>query len=430
MVEEWNGVEDAIEDPEEIRVIFSALDSFSQYAKNAHMNCTHFRRQAFYALPQAHWQMLAAPPFNYLDTLNRVDDAIESNAELARTIVTMGLRSFGMVGADEEAVVPEEWSGIAKYNDLDKARSTIRQFYRDWSSEGRVERDACYGPVFRALEAEKARRRLASDSRTDATTTQTQTPAEPQTSVASPLRVLVPGAGLGRLVFELCRLGYDTEGNEISYHQLLASSYILNSCERAGRHTIYPWIHSFSNHKSRANQFTAYSIPDVHPQQALAETTAAGAKIGTMQMCAADFLCLYGDDAHAGTYDAVATVFFLDTAPNLIRYLEVIWRCLRPGGVLINIGPLLWHWENHVPGQNGYDGDGDHDENDTSMGVADPGSFELTDDEVVALVEKTGFVVETRESDLRAPYVQDAHSMLQTVYNASHWVARKPESAK
>ncbi|KAI1129479.1 N2227-like protein-domain-containing protein [Nemania abortiva] len=420
MAEEWSGVEEAIEDPEEIRVIYCALDSFSQYAKNAHMNCTHFRRQAFYALPQAHWQMLAAPPFNYLDTLNRVDDAIESNAELARTIVTMGLRSFGVVGAGAEAAIPEEWSGIAKYNDLDKARSTIRQFYRDWSSEGRVERDACYGPVFRALEAEKARKQ-ASAGRAH-TTTETQADLQP-------LRVLVPGAGLGRLVFDLCRLGYDTEGNEISYHQLLASSYILNSCERAGRHIIYPWIHSFSNHKSRANQFAAYSIPDVHPQQALAETTAAGGKIGTMEMCAADFLCLYGDDAHAGAYDAVATVFFLDTAPNLIRYLEVIWRCLRPGGVLINVGPLLWHWENHVPGHHGYDGDGDYDEN-TSLGIADPGSFELTDDEVVALVKKTGFVVETRQSDLRAPYVQDTQSMLQTVYNASHWIARKPESTE
>ncbi|KAI0552238.1 N2227-like protein-domain-containing protein [Xylaria curta] len=422
MTKEWNGIEDAIEDPEEIRVIFCALDSFSQYAKNAHMTCTHFRRQAFYALPQAHWQMLANPPFNYLDTLNQVDDAIESNAELARIIVKTGLRSFGMVEPDQEAAMPEEWTGIAKHNDLDKARSTIRQFYRDWSSEGGVEREACYGPVFRALEAETTRR-LASLEQAD---TIAQTHAETPASATSPLRVLVPGAGLGRLVFDLCRLGYNTEGNEISYHQLLASSYILNSCDRARLHTIYPWIHSFSNHQSRANQFASYSVPDVHPQQLLAETTAAGNKIGTMMMCAADFLCLYGDAAHEGIYDAVAAVFFLDTAPNLIRYLEVIRHCLRPGGVLINVGPLLWHWENHVPGHHGFDGDGDHDANE-SMGIADPGSFELTDDEVVALVRKMGFVVETRQSGITAPYVQDVQSMLQTTYRASHWIARKPE---
>ncbi|KAI0443547.1 N2227-like protein-domain-containing protein [Xylaria telfairii] len=415
MAKDWDGVEEAIEDPEEIRVIFCALDSFNQYAKNAHLNCTHFRRQAFYALPQAHWQMLAQPPFNYLDTLNKVDDAIESNAELARTIVKTGLRSFGMVAPNKEAIMPEEWSGVAKYNDLDKARSTIRQFYRDWSSEGRVERDACYGPIFQALAVEKTRKSLAINL------------ADPtKTFATAPFQVLVPGAGLGRLVFDLCRLGYNAEGNEISYHQLLASSYILNSCERAGQHTIYPWIHSFSNHRSRANQFTSYSIPDIHPQQTLADTTAAGGHIGTMEMCAADFLCLYGDTAHKGAYDAVAAVFFLDTAPNLIRYLEVIQHCLRPGGVLINVGPLLWHWESHIPGNHGFDGDTDYDAKN-SLGIGDPGSFELTDDEVVTLVEKMGFVIENRESGITAPYVQDTQSMLQTTYRASHWIARKPE---
>ncbi|KAI1639736.1 N2227-domain-containing protein [Biscogniauxia mediterranea] len=395
---QWNGVEEAIEDPEEIRVIYCALDSFSQYARTAYLNCTHLRRQAFYALPQAHWQLLAQPPFRYLETLTAVDDAIEQNAELARTIVKFGLCSFGLIdsASNEEPRMPEEWSGIAKYNDLDKARSTIRQFYRDWSAAGAVERDACYGPVYSALEAEKAR--------------------YPD---RQPLKILVPGAGLGRLVFELCRKGYLSEGNEISYHQLLASSYILNSSKKAEQHTICPWIHSFSNHRTTANQLRRYKVPDIHPQTALAETE----NPGSMQMCAADFLCLYGDESHKDVYDAVASVFFLDTAPNLIRYLQVIRNCLKPGGVLINVGPLLWHWENHVPGHHGYDGDGDYDENN-SLGIADPGSFELSNQEVVLLVEKMGFTIE-KQDFVHAPYVQDPDSMLQTVYQASHWIARK-----
>jgi carnosine N-methyltransferase len=374
----------------------------SQYAKNAHLNCTHLRRQAFYALPQAHWQMLAAPPFNYLKTLERVDEAIDSNAELARIIVKTGLHDLGFPGSTGSSVMPEEWAGIAKYPDMDKARSTIRQFYRDWSAEGAVEREACYGPVMKALELEKARY-----------------------ADRWPFKVLVPGAGLGRLVFDLCQKGYFSEGNEISYHQLLASSYILNSVERAGQHTIYPWIHSFSNHSSRENQFKSFKIPDIHPQTTLQATE----EIGGMQMCAADFLCLYGDEAHKDQYDAVTAVFFLDTAPNLIRYLEVIRHCLKPGGVLINVGPLLWHWENHVQGHHGYDGEGDYDPNN-SLGIADPGSFELTDEEVIALVERIGFVVEKRETGLYAPYVQDTESMLQTTYRASHWVARKPEETE
>lgn len=376
----------------------------SQYAKVAHFNVTHLRRQSFYALPQAHWKLLAAPPFNFLDTLEKVDEAIDSNADLARSILKSGLASFNALPPNfsepDQLVMPHEWAGIAKHADIDKARSTLRQFYRDWSEAGAEERAASYGPVMKALEQERAK-----------------------TSQDSRLKVLVPGAGLGRLVFELCRDGYDTEGNEISYHQLLASSYILNECWRAKQHTLYPWVHTFSNHTSRENHLRSYPVPDIHPSTALLSAP----NIGSMSMCAADFLCLYGDDEHEESYDAVASVFFLDTAPNLIRYLEVIYHCLRPGGVLINVGPLLWHFENDAPGNHGHDddGDGEHDFNNSS-GIADPGSFELTNDEVMALAEKLGFVVESMETGIRAPYIQDIDSMLHMVYNATTWVARKP----
>ncbi|KAF6835793.1 methyltransferase family [Colletotrichum plurivorum] len=400
--EQWSGMENTTEDPEETKVIFCALDSFLQYSQVAHFNVTHLRRQSFYALPQAHWQMLAAPPFNFLDTLERTDEAIDSNAVLARAIAHNGLRSFHLVSADcQEPQMPREWVGVAKHNDTDKARSTLRQFFRDWSAEGAEERRVCYGPVLDAVHRERS-------AREDST----------------PLKVLVPGAGLGRLVFELCRSGHDAEGNEISYHQLLASSYILNCTSRAGQHTIYPWVHTFSNHRTRTNHLRGYAVPDIHPATELA---AAGSSAGTMAMCAADFLCLYADADHADTYDVVATVFFLDTAPNLVRYLETIHHCLRPGGVLVNFGPLLWHFENNAPGNHGRDtdGDGEHDYNNSS-GIADPGSFELSDDEVMALVEKVGFVVEKRETGIEAPYIHDRESMLSTTYRASFWVARKP----
>ena len=72
-------------------------------------------------------------------------------------------------------------------------------------------------------------------------------------------------------------------------------------------------------------------------------------------MSASDFLLLYGDETHKETFDAVATLFFLDTAPNIIRYLEAIRNCLRKGGVLVNMGPLLWHFENNAPGNHGKD---------------------------------------------------------------------------
>jgi carnosine N-methyltransferase len=280
------------------------------------------RRQSFYALPRAHWELLAKPPFSYLDTLEAVDDAIDKNAEISQAIFHTGLESFGISLGKWSS-----WLTSATTNDLEKTRSTLRQLFRDWSEEGRQEREACYEPILKAIRIETL------------------------VKVDKKLQVLVPGAGLGRLVFDLCCAGFDTEGNEISYHQLLASAYILNSCPEAHMHTLYPWVHSFSNHKDRASHLRSVQIPDMNPAFVLGNVKYPG----QMSMSASDFLLLYESEEQKDRFDVVATVFFLDTAPNIIRYLETIRNCLKPGGILVNAGPLLWHFENNAPGSHGKD---------------------------------------------------------------------------
>ncbi len=346
---------------------------------------------------------------------------------MAIAIYQSGLESFGLSSNQNEAgatVFKAPWHGTATSADVEKARSTIRQFYRDWSAEGAKERAACYGPVIKDIKDEHVKRKSG-----------------------RPLNVLVPGAGLGRLVFDLCKDGFNVEGNEISYHQLLASSYILNDCPNSRHHIIYPWIHTFSNHLSRSHQLQAVQIPDVHPRSSLMfdrpqehggdkEPTRDIAP-GEMLMSASDFLLLYGDEDHQNAYDAVVTCFFLDTAPNFIRYIETIRNCLKQGGIWTNIGPLLWHFENDPPGKSGSGASRDGAESvdlvsgETIMGenedsgIADPGSVELTDVEVMLLVEKLGFKIEKQKDGIEAGYIQNPRSMMQNIYRVSHWVARK-----
>lgn len=101
-----------------------------------------------------------------------------------------------------------------------------------------------------------------------------------------------------------------------------------------------------------------------------------------------DFECIFGpnsDEDHTGAWDAIMTCFFIDTvctpypnsfailnhglqAKNFMNYLRIIHRILAPGGVWINLGPLLWHWEN-----------------------SDELSIELTLDEVKELARGVGF---------------------------------------
>lgn len=394
---------------------FSHPRHLRQYRQAAHYNITHVRRQAFYSLPAAHVDILSEPPFSLPQTFRDVDDAIDSNAEIAEAILEAGLTMYGIDPHDKS------WQGTATPRDMDKARSTIRQLYRDWSDEGRQELSKVFEPIKTTLHG------FLSDFNTS--------PSKDR----SASRVLVPGAGLGRLVFDLVAEGYTVEGNEISYHQLIASYYILNCTGKAEQHTLYPWALNFSNHLRRENQLRAVGIPDIHLAEFLESTSSASELHYSerMSMSAGDFCVLYRQPETRESFSAVATCFFIDTAPNVINYIETIKNCLRPGGIWVNGGPLLWHFEcsptpaekqaaKHNSGSVA-EAAGTVDPSASNQGIGDPGSFELSNDEMVALVQRFGFEILRHEerSDKTAGYILDDRSMLTNYYRPSFWVARK-----
>jgi len=43
------------------------------------------------------------------------------------------------------------------------------------------------------------------------------------------------------------------------------------------------------------------------------------------------------------TLDAVCTCFFIDTANNIIEYIQTIYSILKPGGIWINLGTHRVH---------------------------------------------------------------------------------------
>ena len=46
---------------------------------------------------------------------------------------------------------------------------------------------------------------------------------------------------------------------------------------------------------------------------------------------------------YAGSWDAVVTCFFIDTAHNIIEYIEIISRILKDGGVSYSICMERFH---------------------------------------------------------------------------------------
>jgi carnosine N-methyltransferase len=83
---------------------------------------------------------------------------------------------------------------------------------REWSAEGKSEREAAYQPIIEEVEAYFAE--LG------------RTPFNYETGER--ISVLNPGCGLGRLVFEFAARGYRSQGNEFAYFMLLPSNFILN----------------------------------------------------------------------------------------------------------------------------------------------------------------------------------------------------------
>lgn len=373
--------------------------------------------------------LLSKPPFSILDSLSKMDDLIDSNAELAEAIFVSGFRAFLAPTLDSHwvaSVVPEKYandeyrmySTIMDHlnvknskNDMEKARSCINQFYREWSAEGATERANSFAPVIAALETEY-------ESRMQGATGLDR----------SEIKVLAPGAGLGRFVFDVCCAGFNIEGNEISYHELMASSLILNHIHKAGQYEIAPFVLNCSNHLDRADQFQTCRVPDILPGAKLAKSELS--KVPgheRMSMSAGDFCVLYSQQESEAQYDAVTTVFFVDTAPNVIRYIEAVRACLKPGGIWINLGPLLWHHSARKESD-------EHEAKDESnqkaaavdAGIGDPGSVELTNEEVVALVRHMGFSIEKQEAVMSGTgYINDPRSMLQSTYRPSFWLARK-----
>ncbi|XP_028799342.1 carnosine N-methyltransferase isoform X5 [Neltuma alba] len=185
--------------------------------------------------------------------------------------------------------------------DVDKVRCIIRNIVRDWAAEGQKERDQCYKPILEELDV-----------------------LFPNRSKESPPACLVPGAGLGRLALEISCLGFISQGNEFSYYMMICSSFILNHTQTAGEWTIYPWIHSNCNSLSDSDQLRPVSIPDIHP-------ASAGITEG-FSMCGGDFIEVYSDPSQIGAWDAVVTCFFIDTAHNIVQYIEIISQILRNGG--------------------------------------------------------------------------------------------------
>ena len=296
--------------------------------------------------------------------------------------------------------------------DAEKARYVLKNLVRDWSEEGKEEREKSHDVLVRHLRDVVFKEQLSKIDRM-----YEGGGANPE-DAARP-RVLVPGAGLGRLVYEFAKAGFETEGNEFSYYMLFGASFLLNCCSEKRPYEIVPYWHSPLNHLSREDQYRSVSIPDESPGDHLNEFKPGS----SMAMCAGDFCEVYGKPEYQSHFDAVACCFFLDTAKNILDYLDTIRFCLKKGGTLTSIGPLLWHWVEHsdqlVFGASPLVDTSQGGQNDDVEDEDEYISIEVSLEDLIAFAEELGFRLDVKRHPLACPYATDRTSMHRTVYDCA-----------
>ncbi|KAI9022115.1 N2227-like protein [Hyaloraphidium curvatum] len=144
---------------------------------------------------------------------------------------------------------------------------------------------------------------------------------------------------MGRLAWEIARMGYAVEMNECSPLVALAAHAVMSRTSTP--ELLHPWAHLHRNlrHGDARDLLETAAVPN--PLPALASQQAAA----PVAVRVGDFHRLYPADSAnpEGRFDAVVASYFLDKAGD--DALDTMLRMdgvLREGGVLVNAGPVDW----------------------------------------------------------------------------------------
>lgn len=249
-----------------------------------------------------------------------MEPLLEVNSNLAQAISQHGQRFYNITQAElDEFIRDAEAQG--QRVDQTSVSQGMKHFVRDWAAEGHEEREESFQCILKSL---------AREPRTD----------------GAPLRVLLPGGGLGRLAHEVHKLGgkptivevqrihmliadsgFSVTMNEWSAYMNLAYRYVSSISDRNSV-AFHPYLNWLSHHATNADLQRSVKFPDQ-----IADPS-------SVSLIEGDFTTVFS--GHTAHYDIIVTLFFIDTARNLVSYIENIHRLLRPGGRWINLGPLLY----------------------------------------------------------------------------------------
>ncbi|KAI8685282.1 hypothetical protein NCS55_00199100 [Fusarium keratoplasticum] len=351
--------------------LLDALYGFSKYHERQKVELDRF--EGFYKHVTKAQRALLEKELQYSKKFARFDTLLTKNQDLCNRIVQNAM-GYYEISQDEFQKHAKEIEASGKTADRISVSQALKHYVRDWTEEGASERNGPFSCLIKTLEG-----------------------FFPERDGAAPIKALVPGSGLGRLGHDIARLGgFEVTMNEWSMYMNLA--YRLVEANRA-RNSMswHPFVEGWSHHVSEADMTRELLFPDV------------GVNASSVVLVEGDFTTAF--IGKRGKFDVVVTYFFIDTARNLMSYLDTIKRVLKPGGHWINLGPLLY-------------GSGPY--------------VQLSLDEVLRITEVMGFeYLDTEEScgpltlperkvrSMEAVYGFNNKALTKSAYNAQFWVAKR-----
>jgi len=283
--------------PEEFKRFLVAIDAMELYSYHNYYWQIDKLYKDFSSLDKKYLEKMT---YDYGERGKRLEDAIGLNQYFLNEIAQL----YKPDSTFYEKYDMKEIDDLA-YNEYGTLNYAVFMYIsRDWTIERKKERETNYMPII-----EMAQKYVPKNS-----------------------KILIPGAALLRLGYELALLGYNIDANDYNFFNVILCDYLFNKSKK-NQFEFQPLIRSFSNYLTEDAVFRKFSFPD--------EDINLDGK-GKMTMLVGDFTKIYNDKPCF--YDCVITCFFIDTAKNVMEYVEVIEKVLKKGGIWINFGPLTYHW--------------------------------------------------------------------------------------
>ncbi|KAI1915807.1 hypothetical protein LOZ61_001479 [Ophidiomyces ophidiicola] len=322
-------------------------------------------------------QGLIENSIKYNEKIRRTEQLIDENDKVAQKIVDYGLEYYNINFSELQSFINDVESAGHSAERVSVLQA-LKHYVRDWAPEGEHERISSFPQILGTLEM-----------------------LYPERNASNPLQVLVPGSGLGRLAHNIAGLnGFEVIANEWSTFMNLAYRYVTSpKAAAANSSTVYPYIDWWSHQPTTEELFRPVTFPAVSIDPS------------SVVLVEGDFTREFEKPCDNGKFDVIVTLFFIDTARNILTYIETIHRLLKPGGIWINLGPFLY-------GSAPY--------------------LQLSLDETISVAEAAGFEFKDTDSQygelslpnkkarqMEAPYGFNNNTLSKNAYRAQFWVASR-----